>query len=86
MGVMSSDVIIDYLLDDRHKFVADLVLDFFWQTLPDFLGLVGHNTSHCSANSIKSVKAAKVSLVCDRGWDGTRLVAGSGIRKAIYCR
>jgi hypothetical protein len=32
----------EYLLKDRREFVADLLLQFSWKTLPDLAWLRGH--------------------------------------------
>jgi hypothetical protein len=32
----------EYLLEDRREFVADLALQFRWKTLPDLVWLRGH--------------------------------------------
>jgi hypothetical protein len=83
---MSSDVVIDYLLDDRGEFGADLCLELGGETTPDVGGLDGHNTSHWTASATRSVMAVRVSLVRVTGRDGMRLVAVTGMRKRINSR
>jgi hypothetical protein len=79
---------VDHLLEDRREVLDDLVLDFWGQSPPDAVGLVGHKTSHCLVSAISSVKAGPVSLVGSgsASLGPARLVAGSGRRKSIYSR
>ena len=51
---MSSDVIIDYLLDDGGEFLLDLGLELDRETGPEGGGLDGHNTSHWVASVTSS--------------------------------
>src|SRR5262250_2492016 len=83
---MSSDVVIDYLLDDDGEFRADLRLELGREATPDVGGLGGHNTSYCVARVTRSLTASRVSLVRTTGRDGLRLVAATGMRKSISCR
>jgi len=83
---MSSDVVIDYLLDDGREFGADLRLELGGESTPDVGGLDGHNTSHCVASVTSSLTACPVSLVRATESDGSRLVAATGMRKSMSCR
>jgi hypothetical protein len=83
---MSSDVVIDYLLDDGSEFFPDLRLELGREARPDIGGLGGHNTSHWVARATRSLMAVRVSLVRVTGRDGMRLVAAAGMRKCIYSR
>src|SRR5262249_25115810 len=85
-GVMSSDVIMDYLLDDGGEFLLDLCLELGREATPDVGGLDGHNTSHWTASATRSVMATRVSLVRGTGRDGMRLVAVTRMRKRIPLR
>jgi hypothetical protein len=78
---MSSDVLMDYLLDEGGEFLLDLCLALGREATPDVGGLDGHNTSHWTASATRSVMAARVSLVRVTGREGMRLVALTGMRK-----
>jgi hypothetical protein len=83
---MSSDVLIDYLLDDDGEVFTDLRLELGREATPDVGGLGGHNTSHWVASATRSLMAARVSLVRATGRDGMRLVTTTGMRKSIESR
>src|SRR5215831_14346082 len=85
-GVISSDVAIDYLLDDCVEIFADLRLQWDRELPPEIVGLDGHNTSHCVASSTTSRTAASVSLVRTTGGDAIRLVTATGMRKNMEGR
>src|SRR5215470_10200354 len=84
---MSSDVLMDYLLEDRRKVLDDLVLGLWGPVPPDVLGSMGHDsTSHCSASDSNSVNACDVNLVAGPGRGSDRLVAASGMLRTICWR
>jgi hypothetical protein len=56
-GVMSSDVVLDYLLDDRGEFGADVRLELGRESLPDGGGINRHNTSYSMASVTSSLTA-----------------------------
>ena len=85
-GVMSSDVVMDYLLNKGGEFFLDLGLELGREARPDVGGLGGHNTSYCVARVTRSFTASNVSLVRVTGRDGLRLVAVTGTRKRINSR
>jgi hypothetical protein len=85
-GVMSSDVLIDYLLDDGSEVSADLRLELGRESLPDGGGIDSHNTSYSMARVTSSLTAAAVSLVFVLAGAGMRLVAATGICNSISCR
>jgi hypothetical protein len=82
-GVMSSELLIDYLLEDGREFFMDLRLQSGREARPEGGGLDGHNTSHWVASVTSSWIACAVSFVRDTGRDGLRLVAASGMRKSM---
>jgi hypothetical protein len=67
VGVISSDAVIDHLLEDRREVGFDAVLQLGGQTLPDVGGRSGHRASQSSATLSRSVTASKVSLVLAGG-------------------
>jgi hypothetical protein len=80
---MSSDVLIDYLLEDERELVLDLDLELRGELTPEGAGVDGHNTSHCVASLTSSWIPEIVSLVRVAGTCGIRLVAATGMRKWI---
>jgi hypothetical protein len=80
---MSSELLIDYLLEDGSEFVVDLRLELGREAGPEGGGLDGHNTSHWVASVTSAWIACAVSFVRDTGRDGLRLVAASGMRKSM---
>jgi hypothetical protein len=83
---MSSDVVIEYLLDDGGEVFLDLGLELGREATPDGGGLDGHSTSHWTASVTRSLMAGRVSLVRATGRVALRLVATTGMRKSIYSR
>jgi hypothetical protein len=81
--VTSSDVVIDYLLEDGREFGLDLRLELGGEMMPEVGRLGGHNTSYCVASVTRSLTAWAVSLVRAMARDGIRLVAGTGMRKSM---
>jgi hypothetical protein len=74
----------DHLLKDRDEILDDLALELWRPVPPEVLGSVGHDsTSHSSASEINSVSACEVSLVARVGRGRQRLVARSGMLRAI---
>jgi hypothetical protein len=80
---MSSDVVIDYLLEDGCEVGMDLRLELGGETTPEVGGLGSHNTSYCVARVTRSLTAWAVSLVRATARDGIKLVAATGIRKSM---
>ena len=87
-GVISSELCIDHLLEERREVGADTRLPRGGETGPELGWVAGHSTSHCSAKEISSVMACEVSLVSGWGSSGrvTRLVAAWGIRSTMVSR
>ena len=85
-GVLSSDGVMDYLLDEGGEFFTDLGLELGREATPDVGGLRGHNPSHWVASATRSLMAARVRLVRATGRDGMRLVAATWRRKSISSR
>src|SRR5258706_13883226 len=82
-GVMSSDVVIPYLLEDGGEFFLDLRLELGREATPDVGGLDGHNTSHWTASATRSMMAGRVSLGRATGRAGLRVGAGTGKRRGM---
>jgi hypothetical protein len=80
---MSSDEIIDYLLEDRAEVVADAVALVGSDEGPEVMRINGHRASQCSARVINSATASAVSFVGRVGRGVLKLVAASGMRKSI---
>jgi hypothetical protein len=75
-GVISSELCLDHLLEERREVGADTRLPRGGESVPELGWVAGHSTSHCSAQEMSSVMACEVSLVS--GWGSgamTRLVA-----------
>src|SRR5262245_4908743 len=86
-AVISSDLVMDHLLEDGCKVLDDLGLELRRQALPDVVRSVGHDsTPYCSAREISSVTACDVSLVGRVGRGGATLVARSGILSTSWSR
>jgi hypothetical protein len=83
---MSSDVLIDYLLDDGGEFGTDVRLNLGRELVPDGEGIDRHNTSYSRARVTSSLTATTVSLVQLLAGAGRRLVAATGICNNISCR
>ena len=79
---MSSDVFMDYLLQDRREVVEDGVLEVGGQPLPDGRWINGHSASHSPATVMSSWSASLVSLVGTPGRLPTSVVAVRGMHKA----
>src|SRR5712692_6778453 len=73
--VTSSDLLMDYLLQDRREVVEDVMLDVWRQSPPDGGWMSGHSTSHSPATVMSSWVASPVSLVGTHGWDAASVVA-----------
>src|SRR5712692_6447386 len=84
--VTSSDLLMDYLLQDRREVVEDVMLDVWRQSPPDGGWMSGHSTSHSPATVMSSWVASPVSLVGTHGWDAASVVAASGMRKTSPSR
>jgi hypothetical protein len=80
---MSSDEIIDYLLEDTAEIVTDTVALVGRESGPEVVRINGHRASQCSARVINSATAAAVSFVGRVGRGALKLVAMSGMRKSI---
>src|SRR6267142_5339864 len=87
-GVISSELCIDHLLEERREVGVDTGLPRGGESVPELGWVAGHSTSHCSAKEMSSVMACEVSLVS--GWGSgsgvTRLVAAWGIRSTMVSR
>ena len=83
VGVMSSAVLMNNLLQNQTDSLDDLCLQLSGEPPPDVDCLERHNTSLCSVKEISSVITSSVSFVAkvDRG--GARLVAVMGMRKTM---
>jgi hypothetical protein len=62
-GVISSEIGMYHLVEERSEFVADLLLQVWWQLVPDVCGTSRHESCTCSARVTNSRSASKVSLV-----------------------
>jgi hypothetical protein len=60
--VTSSDVLMDYLLQDRREVVEDGALQVWGQSLPDCRWINGHSASHSPATVRRFWSASLVSL------------------------
>src|SRR6266436_8309807 len=85
-GVTSSDLFMDYLLEDRREVVENVVLDVWGQSPPDGGWISGHSASHSPATVMSSWIASPVSLVGTPGRHGASVVTASGMHKAIASR
>src|SRR5579864_5536616 len=84
--VTSSDVLMDYLLEDRREVVDDSVLEVWRQSLPDRCWINGHSASHSPATVRSSWSASLVSLVGTLGRFAASVVEALGMHKAIASR
>jgi len=76
----------DHFLEEGREFGQDLDLLLGREFSPEITGLGGHRASPASATESSSTRADKVSLVEVLGWAEARVVAWSGICKAINSR
>jgi len=83
---MSSDIVMDHLVEDRGEVVDDLVLQGGREVLPQVVGSAGHGAPHCAARAKRSVIASRVSFVGVSGRGDIRLVEASGRRKVMWPR
>src|SRR6266852_5365238 len=84
--VTSSDVLMDYLLQDRREVVEDGALQVWGQSLPDCRWINGHSASHSPATVRRFWSASLVSLVGTAGRLAASVVAASGMHKVIASR
>ncbi len=84
--MISSDVLMNYLLEDRREIVSDTLLQVGWQVLPDLGGMCGHRASQSSATVSRSVTASRVSLVKAGGRDAASVVDARAMRKTMESR
>src|ERR1700737_2336377 len=84
--VTSSDVLMDYLLEDRRELVEDGVLEVWGQSPPDRGWINGQSASHSPATLRSSWSASLLSLVGTLGRLAASVVAVRGIHKAIVSR
>jgi hypothetical protein len=87
-GVISSELDINHLLEERRAVGADTGLPRGGESMPELGWVTGQSTSHGSATEISSVTACEVSLVVgsDAGGAATRLVATWERRKTMVSR
>src|SRR5438093_3234898 len=87
-GVISSELCIDHLLEERCEVSADTGLPRGGESMLALRWVAGHSTSHCVEKDISSMTACEVSLVlgADSGGAATRLVAAWGRRSTIVLR
>ncbi len=82
--VTNSERIINYLLEDGHEFIDNLVLSFWGQTVPDLSRWDRHKTSYWDASVTNSVTLSLVIFVPKYLLAGVNWVADKGIRKRIW--
>ncbi len=83
---MSSDVVMDHLVEDRREFVGDVVLELGGQASPELRGGTRHSASHCSATAKRSLSASDVSFVGFNGRGAVSVVVPIGRRKVMWPR
>src|SRR2546430_14473175 len=84
--VISSDVLMNDLLEDRGEIVSDTLLQVGWEVVPDLGGMSGQRASQSSATVRRSVTASRVSLVEASGRDAASGVDARGMRKTRESR